>query len=84
MLLNQPSAALFVLAGFPWPGLDQHFNRANGRYSEQAEAKKAAEPAHTRIAESFPPCWTNGEPDLITCRRAIYCLQHEVKTEGKF
>jgi hypothetical protein len=83
MLINQPSAALFVLAGSPWPGFDQHFDRARGGHPEQAKAKKAAELAHTRIAQAFAPCWADGEPNLITGRRAIYGLQHEVKAEGK-
>ena len=84
MLINQPSAALFVLAGSPGSGLDQYFDRAGGRHSEQTKTKKAAELAHTRIAQSFMPCWTNCKPNLITGGRAIYRLQHEVEAEGKF
>jgi hypothetical protein len=84
MLVNQPSAALLVFAGLPWPGFDQHFDHASRRYSEQAKAKKAAELAHTRIAQSFAPCWTDGEPNLIRCRSAIYGLENEIKTEGEF
>jgi hypothetical protein len=84
MLINQPTAALFVLARSPGSGLDQYFDRAGGRHSEQTKAKKAAELAHTRIAQSFMPCRTNCKPNLITSSRAIYGLQYEIETEGKF
>ena len=83
MLINQPSAALSVLAGSPRSGLDQYFDRAGGRHSEQTKTKKAAELAHTRIAQAFAPCWTDCKPNLITRRRAINGLQNEIKTERK-
>ena len=34
MLLDQPSAALGVLAGTPWFRLNKHFDRPGGRYPE--------------------------------------------------
>ena len=83
MFINQPSTASPIVAGAPRPGLDEHFDRVSGRYCEQAETKKTAELAHTRIAHASPRCCTDGKPDLITSSRPIYRLQHEVKTEGK-
>jgi hypothetical protein len=83
MFVNQPSTALLVLSRLPGSGRDQHFDGASGRYSEQAEAKKAAELAHTRIAQAFATRWPHSEPNLITCRCAIYGLQHKIETEGK-
>ena len=76
MLVNQPRPPLLVLAGLPWPGLDQHFDQRGGRYAKQA---KAAELTHTRITQAFA-----SKPNLITRGRAIYSLQHKIKTEGKF
>ncbi|WP_434012355.1 hypothetical protein [Methyloceanibacter sp.] len=43
-----------------------------------------AEFSHTRIAYAFAACLTDREPNLIACGRAIYSLQHKVKTEGQF
>jgi hypothetical protein len=72
------------LARLPRRGLEQHFNCASRRHSEQAKAKQAAKLAYTRIAQAFLGCWTDGKPNLITSSRAIDGLQHELKTEGKF
>jgi hypothetical protein len=81
MLVKQPSTAFFVLAGLPGAGADHHFDRAKRRYAEQAKAQKAAKLPHTRITQSFAPCWTDGEPNLITCGRTLYGLEHKLKTE---
>jgi hypothetical protein len=84
VLVDQPSAALLVFAGLPWPGLDQYFDQCGGRYAKQAKAKKAPELAHSRITQAFASSWTHGKPNLITRGHAIYGLQHKIKTEGKF
>jgi len=83
MFMDQTSTAVPVLTGTPWPWLDEHFDGASGRYSEQSETKKTAEPAHTWVAHTATRCRTDGKPHLITSSRAIYRLQHEVKSEGK-
>jgi len=73
MFINQPITALFVLPRLPGSGCDQHFDGASGIYSEQTEAKKAAELAHTRIARAFATSWTNREPYLVTGTRGTWC-----------
>jgi hypothetical protein len=83
MFINQPGTASLILARLPGCRLNQYLDRSSGRYSEQSKAKQSAELAHTRIAYTSASSCTDGKPNLIAGSRAIYGLQHEVKSEGK-
>jgi hypothetical protein len=71
------------MTGPPGPRLDQHFDRAVGRYTKQAEPKETTEFPNTRIAQAAASCCTDGEPHVVTSTSAIYGLEDEVKTEGQ-
>ena len=84
MLVNKSDAASLILAGTPWLGVDQHFDKARRPHPEQTKAQETAELVHARVAHPSPtPCSMHGKPDLVAGSRSIYTLQHQLKTEGE-
>ena len=85
MLLDEPRAALGVLAGHRRDGADDNLDLALGADAEHAEAETAAEVAEARIALAASPLGGEscGEPDLVSRARAVDRLQHELQTERK-
>ena len=80
MLMDKPSAASRILAGTPWLGFDQHFDKARRPHPEQTEAEETAELVHARIAHASPtPSHMHGKPDLVAGTGSIHTLQHELK-----